>query len=291
MIFEGSGVALVTPFFKNGDVNFYELKRLIDFQISNGTKAIIILGTTGESATITSNEREKIIKFCVCMVGKKVPLIVGCGSNSTKKTISLTNQAKNLGADGALIVTPYYNKCNQNGLFEHYRLISKECKFPIIIYNVPSRTGVNILPETVVKLSKLKNIVGIKESSGNIAQISKLIHILPKDFAVYSGDDSLNFVLLMLGAKGVISVTANAYPALVSSLCNSIFCNDFFNAKRLNDYLFDINSGLFLDVNPICVKYYMNLLGFNVGSTRLPLTIPSTQIIKKLEELKKKYEN
>lgn len=291
MIFEGSGVALITPFNKNGEVNYFSLKKLIDYQIANGTKAIIILGTTGEGSTITPNEREKIIKFCVCMVGKKIPVIVGCGSNSTRQAIILTKQAKNLGADGALIVTPFYNKCNQDGLFEHYKTISRETKFPIIIYNVPTRTGVNILPETVLKLSKLKYIVGIKEASGNFLQISRLIHILPNNFAVYSGDDSLTFPLIMLGAKGTISVTANAYPALVSSLCQSALTLDYFNAKRLNDYLYEINTALFLDINPICIKYYMNLIGFDAGKTRLPLTEPSSIVIKKLEEIKKLYEN
>lgn len=291
MIFEGSGVALVTPFGKNGEVNYYSLKRLIDFQISNGTKALIILGTTGESATISESEREKIIKFCVCMVGKKIPVIIGCGSNSTSKAIKLTMQAKRLGADGALIVTPYYNKCNQTGLFEHYRAISQAVKFPIIIYNVPSRTGVNILPETVLKLSKLKYIVGIKEASGNISQISKLIHILPKNFPVYSGDDSLTYPLIMLGAKGVISVTANAYPALVSSLCQNALDGDINNARRLHDFLFELNSALFLDVNPICIKTYMELIGFDIGDVRLPLTKASNRILNRLKEISKIYEN
>ena len=188
MIFDGSAVALVTPFNKAGEVNYFMLKRLIDFQISNGTSAIVILGTTGESATITATEREKIIKFCVCMVGKRIPVIVGCGSNSTKQAVNFTFQAKNLGADAALIVSPYYNKCNQNGIFEHYRKIASETKFPIIVYNVPSRTGINILPETVLKLSKLKYIVGIKEASGNFAQISRLLHILSQDFDLFTYD-------------------------------------------------------------------------------------------------------
>ncbi len=291
ILFEGSGVALVTPFNKKGEINYYSLKRLIEFQIASGTKSLIILGTTGEGSTISMLEREKIIKFCVCLVSKRIPVIIGCGSNSTDTAINLTIQAKELGADGALIVTPYYNKCNQDGLYEHYKKIANQSKFPIIIYNVPSRTGVNILPETVLKLSKIKYISGIKEASGNINQISKLLNILPADFPVYSGDDGLTFPLMCLGAMGVISVTANIYPSLIGSLCVSSLKKDYSNAERLHHYLFDINQALFLDVNPICIKFFMNLLGFDVGETRLPLTKPNNEIIKKLKEMKSKYEN
>lgn len=291
MIFEGSGVALVTPFNEKNEVDYFILKKLIDYQISNGTKALIILGTTGESPTITMAEREKIIKFCVYIANGQIPIIVGTGSNSTETTIYLTLQAKRLGASGALIVTPYYNKCNQNGLFEHYKKIALKTKFPMIIYNVPSRTGVNIQPETVLKLSKFNNIVGIKEASGNMIQIEKLIHILPSNFAVYSGDDCLTLPMLSIGAKGVISVTANAYPNQVSVLCNYALKNDYSNALIIHNKLFEICQALFLDINPICIKTYMKFLGFNVGSPRLPLTTPSNEIIKKLKEVKNKYEN
>lgn len=291
MIFEGSGVALVTPFNEKNEIDYMMLKKLIEYQISNGTNAIVILGTTGESSTITVAEREKIIKFCVYIVNGLVPVIVGTGSNSTETAISLTMQAKRLGADGALVVTPYYNKCNQTGLFEHYKKIALKTRFPIIIYNVPSRTGVNILPETVLKLSKINNIVGIKEASGNLGQISKLIHILPEDFPVYSGDDNLTLPLLSLGARGVISVTANAYPNFVSLLCKYMKKMDLQNAKNINEKLYEVNSALFLDVNPICIKAYMKLLGFDVGKPRLPLTFASNEIIKKLKEVKNKYEN
>lgn len=291
MIFKGSGVALVTPFNEKNEVDYFMLKKLIDFQISNGTKAIIILGTTGESPTITMAEREKIIKFCVYIANGLVPIIVGTGSNSTENAITLTMQAKRLGASGALIVTPYYNKCNQNGLYEHYKKIALKTKFPIIIYNVPSRTGVNIQPETILKLSKFNNIVGIKEANGNMVQIEKLIHILPSNFAVYSGDDCLTLPMLSIGAKGVISVTANAYPNQVSVLCEFALKNDYSNALIIHNKLFEVSQALFLDVNPICIKTYMKLLGFNVGNPRLPLTNPSNEIIKKLKEVKNKYEN
>ena len=291
IIFEGSGVALVTPFNKKNEINYYSLKRLIEYQITNGTKSIIILGTTGEASTISEDEREKIIKFTVCMVNKRVPVIVGCGTNNTETAIRLVNQAKELEADGVLIVTPYYNKCNQTGLFEHYKKIALSTKFPIIVYNVPSRTGVNILPETVLKLSKIKYISGIKEASGNFSQISKLIEILPKDFPVYSGDDGLTFPLMSIGAKGVISVTANAYPSLINALCQNIQNKNLISAEKIYHDLFDINSALFLDINPICIKYYMNLLGFDVGEPRLPLTAPNPDTIKKLKEIRNKYEN
>ncbi len=285
MIFEGSCTALITPFDKNGEVNYYSLKNLINFQIANGTKAICILGTTGESATINDEERTKIIKFCVCFIGSRVPLIVGTGSNSTQKAICYTKQAEELGADAVLIVSPYYNKCSQEGLISHYKNIAGNTKLPIILYNVPSRTGVNILPKTVKKLSKIKNIVAIKEASGNMAQISELLNILPQNFALYSGDDMLTLPLYAMGAKGVISVTANCYPEQVFKLCEFCKNQDYFNAKLISDRLFKINQALFLDVNPICIKYFMNLINFNVGKPRLPLTEPSLEIIKKLKEL------
>ena len=291
MIFQGSAVALVTPFKLNNEVNFYELHRLIEFQIASGTKALVILGTTGESSTISSEERTKIIKFCVGLVNKRIPIIVGTGSNSTETAIKQTKEAENLGADGVLIVTPYYNKTNQNGLFSHYKSIAKETKLQIIIYNVPSRTGMNISAETVKKLSKIKNIVGIKDASGNISETIRLLKILPKNFAVFSGDDILTYPMMCLGAKGVISVTANAYPTLVSTMCDSILSHDYSNALRIHKHLYNISTGLFLDVNPICIKYYLCLLRKNVGRPRPPLTEPDKKIKQKLEKLKEEYEN
>ena len=291
MIFCGSAVALVTPFYANGEVNYLELKKLIEFQISSGTKAIVILGTTGESATILPEERTKIIKFCVGQISKRVPLIVGTGSNSTKKAIEQTKEAEQLGADAVLIVSPYYNKTSQEGIVLHYKMIAKKTRIPIIIYNVPSRTGLNILPETVLKLSKIKRIVAIKDAGGNISQSMKMLSILPRNFAVYSGDDLLTFPLLCLGAKGVISVTANAYPTLVSTMCESVLEKNYENGLRIHNYLHKINSDLFLDVNPICIKFYLSLLGINVGETRLPLTSLSKENKLKLLNTKKIYEN
>lgn len=291
MVFIGSAVALVTPFDKNGEVNYFELKKLIDFQIANGTKAIVILGTTGESSTITESERTKIIKFCVCVISNKIPLIVGTGSNSTKKAIELSKEAEKLGANAVLVVTPYYNKCNQEGLYKHYKEVAQSINIPVILYNVPSRTGVNISPETVLKLSKIKNIKGIKEASGNLAQIQKILKNSRNDFAIYSGDDSLTFPLISMGAKGVISVTANAMPSEVNFLCEQTLSNDNFNGLRWSNYLSKINESLFLDVNPICIKYYMNLMGFNVGKPRLPLCEPNLKTKKQLMGVFKIYEN
>ncbi len=291
MLFVGSAVALVTPFKKSGEVDYFMMKKLIEFQIASGTKAIVILGTTGESPTISREEREKIIKFCVCLAKHQIKIIVGTGSNSTKKAINLTLQAKNLGADGALIVTPYYNKCSDDGLFEHYRKIAQTCKFPIIVYNVPSRTGVNIKPEVALRLSKLRFVVGIKEASGNMAQINKLIRILPKRVAVYSGDDGLTLPIMAVGGKGVISVTANCYPTEVALLCDFMLKRDLVNALRQHEFLAEINEALFFDVNPIPVKFYMNELGLFVGEPRLPLMPPSTEIQNKLKKVKEKYEN
>lgn len=291
MIFQGSAVALVTPFNSRNEINYFELQRLIEFQIASNTKAIVILGTTGESSTITADERTKIIRFCVGQVAGRVPVIVGTGSNSTKIAIAQTKESEDLGADGVLIVTPYYNKASQNGLICHYKSIAKETRLPIIIYNVPSRTGVNILPETVKKLSKIKNIVGIKDAGGNIVQSAELLKILPKTFAVYSGDDLITYPLMCMGAKGVISVTANVYPTMVSTMCECVLNRDYLNALRIHKHLHKINKSLFLDVNPICVKYYMNLLERDVGKPRLPLVEPSETIKKMLLKTRKDYED
>lgn len=291
MIFKGSAVALVTPFGSRGEINFYELKKLIEFQIASRTKAIVILGTTGEAATISQDERRQIIKFCVGQVSGRVPVIVGTGSNCTETAIKQTKEAEKLGANGVLVVTPYYNKTSQDGLYFHYKKIAKSVKIPIIIYNVPSRTGVNILPETILKLTKLKNIVGLKDAGGNIAQSMKLLDISPKNFALFSGDDMLTYPLMSMGYHGVISVTANAYPALVSSMCDSLLDRNYENALRIHKLLHKINTSLFLDVNPICVKFYLKLLGRDVGKPRLPLTEPSKEIKKTLIGVKKDYEN
>lgn len=290
MIFKGSAVALVTPFNDNGEIDFYKLKKLIEFQIASSTKAIIILGTTGESSTISPDERTQIIKFCVNQTNNRIPIIVGTGSNSTKTAVLQTKEAEELGANGVLVVTPYYNKTSQEGLVLHYKQIAKSTKLPIIIYNVPSRTGVNILPETIFKLTKIKNIVGLKDAGGNIIQSMKNLAILPKNFALYSGDDALTFPLMTMGYHGVISVTANAYPNLVSSMCDDILNGKLKNALRIHNHLYRLNIGLFADVNPICIKFYMELIGKNVGNPRFPLIKPNKATQNFLVELKNYYE-
>lgn len=289
MLFEGSAVALITPFDNENKINFRVLGQLIEYQISGGTKALVVLGTTGEASTITEEERRQIIKFCVNQVGGRIPIIVGTGSNSAEIAISRSKEAEKLGTDGLLVVTPYYNKCNQQGLVEYYSAIANAVHLPVIMYNVPSRTGVNIQPETVARLSQIPNIVGIKEACGNIGQIESLMKMLPSNFGVYSGDDGLTYPLMALGANGVVSVTANCYPQLVADMCNFALVGDFKNAKVIHDRLYDINKGLFLDVNPICIKSYMNMLGFDVGGLRLPLTQPSDEVYNKLKDLKNEY--
>lgn len=291
MIFEGSCTALVTPFNKDGSVNYVSIKNLLDFQIKSGTKAILILGTTGESPTITEEERNKIIKFCSCVINKKIPLIVGCGTNCTQTSITHCKQAEKLGADGALLVTPYYNKSNQIGLYKHFKKIANNCNLPLILYNIPSRTGINLEINTILKLARIKNIVGIKEASGNINLASELLQKMPENFYLYSGDDSLTYPLMLLGAKGVISVTANCYPTEVSLLCDYCKKYDLFNAKLMHNYLYKINKALFLDINPTCIKHYLNLKGFCVGKPRAPLFLPEAKIKRKLLEIFNHYEN
>lgn len=291
MIFKGSCVALVTPFDEEGKINYYSLKNLIDFQLASGTNAICILGTTGEASTVTPEEREKIVKFSACLLSKRVPLIVGVCSNSTSQAVEEAKSAEQNGADALLVVTPHYNKCNQAGLYLHFKRIAESVKIPIILYNVPKRTGVNLEVSTILKLSKIKNILGLKEASGDLVKISELLQSLPKSFALYSGDDLLALPSICLGASGVISVSANAYPELVSNMCQFALCKDIFNALRLHNYLFKLNQALTLDINPIPIKHYLNLLGWNVGEFRLPLSPAQSEIKNKLSEVKKFYEN
>lgn len=290
MVFEGCCTALVTPFDEKGQVNYFKLKELIEFQIASGVNAILILGTTGESPCISSEERTKIIKFCKSEISGRIPLIVGCGSNSTEIAKAHLIEAYQLGADAGLVVTPYYNKCSQKGLILHYKELAKTTKLPLIMYNVPSRTGVNILPETAYKLSKIKNIVGIKEASGNMSQLAKICSLVQSDFAVYCGDDSMTLPAMSLGAKGVVSVTSNIEPEKVSLMCNLAQKHDFFNARRIHNSLYKLSEALFFDVNPICIKAYMNLCGFEVGGVRLPLSSTNKKVLNKLIKLKREYE-
>lgn len=270
-LFKGSAVALITPFTKENEVDFVALKRLIDLQLEAGTDAIVVLGTTGEPATLTMEEKIKIMRFAKKQIAGKAKFIVGTGANSTKNAVEMSVLAQKEGADGLLVVTPFYNKCTQKGLVEHYTKIASAVNIPIIVYNVPGRTGVNILPQTAEELSKIPNIVGIKEASGNISQMVDLCARLWDKMAVYSGDDSLNYVFMTLGAVGVISVTANAYPKEVRFVTQKILSRDFVSALKMHNRLLKINKDLFVEVNPTPVKFVCSKMDLCENLLRLPL--------------------
>ncbi len=286
MIFKGSGVALVTPFNKDFSINFEKLEELLKFHIKNKTDAIIILGTTGESATLTDEEKFKIIDFSINITKGKIPLIVGTGSNDTAPAIKISKYAASKNVDGVLIVTPYYNKTSQDGLYLHYEKIAKSIPdTPIILYNVPSRTGVDINVETIEKLALIKNIVGIKEASQDLSKIAKLQSLSIEGFSLYSGNDDLTLPLLSIGADGVISVFANIKPALMHEICSLYFEGKIDEAKILYYKNLRLMQNLFLDVNPIPIKEALNYLGFGVGPLRLPLCQMSKLKREKLFEI------
>jgi 4-hydroxy-tetrahydrodipicolinate synthase len=281
-LFEGSGVALVTPF-KDGKVNYEKMGDLIEWHIENKTDAIIVCGTTGESATMTDKERKSTIKFVVDKVNKRIPVIAGSGSNNTAYSIELSKYCQEVGADGLLIVTPYYNKATQNGLIKHYTAIADSVDLPIILYNVPGRTGVNITPATVEKLSKIENIVAIKEASGNISQVAEIARLCGEDFAIYSGNDDQIVPILSLGGIGVISVLANILPKETHDIVEKYLSGDVEESRKLQLSLNELVNSLFIEVNPIPVKAAMNLMGMEVGELRLPLTDISEQNLEVLK--------
>ena len=272
-LFKGAGVALITPFNEDETVNYDMLGTLIDRQVEGGTDAIIVCGTTGEPATMTEEEKLSVIEYTVKRVNHRIPVIAGAGANSTRLVIDFSKKLESLGVDGLLIVTPFYNKATQQGLYEHYTTIAKAIDLPIIMYNVPSRTGCNILPETAMKLGlENRNIVGIKEASGNISQITKLASLCRGCLDIYSGNDDQIVPILSLGGIGVISVLSNVAPKGTHEMVMSYLNGDEDRARKLQlDYL-ELVDALFCEVNPIPVKSTMNMLGFNVGSLRLPLT-------------------
>lgn len=271
ILFKGCGTAIATPFSENG-IHFEEYKKLLFFQLNNNVDSIIVCGTTGEASTMSIQERESLIKFTVDIVDGKVPVIAGTGGNNTKQVIENSKIAEKLGADGLLVVTPYYNKCTQNGLIEHYKAVSSSTSLPIILYNVPSRTGVNIEPKTCLELSKIENIVGIKEASGNLSQIAEIAYLCKDNLFIYSGNDDQILPILSLGGIGAISVLANIQPQLTHDIVNNFLNNEFEIAKDLQLKSIPLIKGLFSEVNPIPVKYALNLMGFNFGIPRLPLT-------------------
>ncbi|MGN0608872.1 MAG: 4-hydroxy-tetrahydrodipicolinate synthase [Oscillospiraceae bacterium] len=270
-IFTGAGVAIVTPMNADGSINFDALGENIEYQIANGTDAIIICGTTGESATMTDEEHVECIRYCIEKVNKRVPVIAGTGSNDTKYAVDLSKEAEKLGADALLVVTPYYNKTSQRGLIAHFTAIADSVNIPIILYNVPSRTGVNISVDTYVTLSKHRNIAGIKEASGNLSTVAKIIAACGDDIDVYSGNDDQIVPIMALGGKGVISVASNILPRETHEIAQYCLDNNVAKAAELQLKYLDLMNNLFIDVNPIPVKEAMNILGMNAGECRLPL--------------------
>lgn len=271
IIFKGSGVALVTPMNKDGSVNYNILGELIEFHIQNYTDAIIVCGTTGESSVLSLEEHHEIIKYTVDRVNKRLPVIAGTGSNNTKHAVELSKEAERLGADGLLIVTPYYNKTSQEGIVKHYEYISNCVNAPIIVYNVPSRTGCNIKTETYLKLSKIKNIVAAKEASGDISSVARTIAMCGDDLNIYSGNDDQIVPILSLGGIGVISVLANVCPKETHDIVNEYLNGNTSLSREIQLKFINLISALFSDVNPIPVKEAMNLIGFPCGECRLPL--------------------
>lgn len=294
-IFKGSGVALVTPF-KNGEIDYKSLENLIEFQISNETDAIIICGTTGEASTLSYEEQINCIKFCVEKVNKRIPVIAGTGSNCTKSAVKMAQAAEKIGVDGLLIVTPYYNKATQRGLVEHYSKIASSVTLPIIMYNVPSRTGCNIEPKTAVAIAKnIDNIVGIKEASGNIVQVAQLAYLIKKEkvkLDIYSGNDDQVYDLLEIGGKGVISVNANIIPKQTHDLVWNFMNGNKEKSKELQHQANEYAKVLFSEVNPIPIKRATYELGLiSSPELRLPLTDLEEKNVKKLQILLKKQEN
>ncbi len=263
---------MITPFFEDGGVNLPELGRMIDYQISGGTDAVVVLGTTGEPATMTEEEKVQVIEFTVKNFKGKIKIIVGTGSNDTKKAVAASVRAEKLGADGVLVVTPYYNKCTQNGLYEYYKAVCDSVKIPVIAYNVPSRTAVNILPETAERLADIPNMAGIKEASGNMAQVVETMRRIRGKLDLYSGEDFLNLPMLAIGGAGLISVTSNIAPSLVKKMYNLVKLNKLDEANEVQDFLLPLEDACFLEVNPIPIKAAYNMLGFDAGIPRSPLT-------------------
>ncbi len=283
-MFKGSIVAIVTPF-KNSKVDEKALSDLIEWHISEGTNAIVPCGTTGESATLDYDEHYRVIEITVNVVNGRVPVIAGTGANSTDETIMMTEKAKKLGADGALLVTPYYNKPTQEGLYRHYKKIAEVVDIPIVLYNVPSRTGINMLPQTVARLAEIKNIVGIKEATGDMKQVSEVIRLCGNKIAVISGDDFTTLTLLTLGGRGAISVSANVAPRDVSDMCKAWEEGNIEEARRLHFKLEPLNQAMFIETNPIPAKTALSMMGKIQEEFRLPLCAMNDANKEKLKKI------
>ncbi|WP_373899052.1 4-hydroxy-tetrahydrodipicolinate synthase [Haloimpatiens sp. FM7315] len=287
-IFKGSGVAIITPFNEKG-VDFETLGKLLDWHVENKTDAIVVCGTTGEATTMTLEEKKETIKFTVERINKRIPVIAGTGSNNTEAAISMSKWAESIGVDGLLVITPYYNKTTQKGLIAHYEAILENVNTPIIIYNVPGRTGLNILPETLKKLCKHKNIVAVKEASGNISQIAKIRALCGEDLDIYSGNDDEIIPILSLGGSGVISVLANIIPLDVHNMCDLYLKGKVKEALDIQMKSLDLANSLFVETNPIPIKTALNLLGVKAGHLRLPLCEMEEKNIIKLRNAMTSY--
>lgn len=288
IIFKGCGTAIITPFNNDNKIDFDEFKKLIDFQIDNGVDAIIVCGTTGEAATLSIEEKQALIEYCVKVVNKRVPVIAGIGSNNTKAVLENEKFANQAEVDGLLVVTPYYNKTTQNGLIEHFKMIAENTTLPIILYNVPSRTGVDILPSTYLELSKINNIVATKEASGDISKLLKIRYLCRDNLNVYSGNDDQIIPFLSLGGIGVISVLSNIMPQYVSRMIEKYFNKEVEEATNMQIEISKLIELLFKEVNPIPVKRALNILGFKCGKPRLPLIECSEEL---KEEIFKEFKN
>lgn len=287
VLFRGCGTAIATPFTED-NINLTEFAKLVEYQINEGIDAIIVCGTTGESSTMTLEEKKTLIKFSVELIDKRVPLIVGAGSNNTATSIEMSQYAESVGADGLLLVTPYYNKTTQEGLIHHYNSIANKTTLPIILYNVPSRTGLNILPETCLELSKTENIVAIKEASGNISQIAKIATLCGNNLSIYSGNDDQNIPILSLGGIGAISVLSNVAPRFTHNMIYDFLNGNIEKARFAQLQSLELIESLFCEVNPIPVKTALNMMGYNFGKSRLPLIDMSKS---GKQRLKKSLEN
>ena len=269
-LFTGSGVALITPFDENGDVNYSRLREILEFHVINHTDAIIVTGTTGEGSTLSDEEKISVIEFTVDIINSRIPVIAGTGSNDTRHAVEFSKRVEKLGVDGLLVVTPYYNKGNENGIYEHYKAIAEGVKIPVILYNVPSRTGVNLSIPLLKRLAQIENITALKEASGNISYVAEVAREVP-ELDIYSGNDDMVVPVLSLGGKGVISVSANIIPDISHDMTVSFLKGDVKKARELQLKYNDLVNALFLETNPVPVKEAMNFLGYEVGNCRLPL--------------------
>ncbi|MGH7775534.1 MAG: 4-hydroxy-tetrahydrodipicolinate synthase [Candidatus Binatia bacterium] len=282
-MFAGSMVALVTPF-KDGRTDWESLEGLVEFHVKNGTNGIVPCGTTGESATLSHQEHDDVVKAVVKSVKKRVPVIAGTGSNSTAEAIRLTQEAEKAGADGALLISPYYNRPTQEGIYQHYKKVASEVGIPLIVYNIPGRTGSKIEPETLARLSEIKNVAGVKEATGSVDQAIDVLRLCRESFAVLSGEDSLTFSLMALGGKGVISTVANIVPKEMADLTNACLKGDWEKGKKLQLKLVPLIRAVFVETNPIPIKTALSIMGKCRGDLRLPLTPMAEGNLKKLRE-------